>query len=91
MATVPTLPAAAAPPAAPTEPAAAAPTEPTEPAPTEGPPDFLVRGLLYFWYRLGHAHMRSVLAPDEDAARRAILARHPHARGQRLAISGWEG
>ncbi len=54
-------------------------------------PAFVARGLRYFWFRIGHAHIRSVLAAGEDDARRAVLAQHPHARGQRLTISAWEG
>ena len=52
-----------------------------------GPP---AAGRRSFWYRIGHGHVAIVRAADEDSARRAVLARHPHARGQRLAIAAWE-
>ena len=41
----------------------------------------------YYWYRIGSGHLQSVRAESEDAARAAILAAHPHARGQRLTIA----
>jgi hypothetical protein len=41
----------------------------------------------YFWYQVGYAHVRCVCAQDEDAARAAVLAREPHARGQRVQIT----
>jgi hypothetical protein len=43
--------------------------------------------LPWFWYRIGSAHLRSIRAVDEDAARAAILLANPHARGQRVEIS----
>jgi DNA-binding CsgD family transcriptional regulator len=46
-------------------------------------------GLRYFWYQIGNAHLGSILAADEDAARRAVLARHPHARRQRVTLTAW--
>ncbi len=57
------------------------------PAPAPG---FAARGLRYYWYRIGRGHVMGIVAADEEAARRAILARHPHARGQRLTITAWE-
>jgi hypothetical protein len=41
----------------------------------------------YYWYRVGYAHVRCVRAESEDAARAAVLARNPHAQGQRIQIT----
>jgi hypothetical protein len=41
----------------------------------------------YYWYRVGYAHTYCVRADDEDAARAAVLAANPHARGQRVEIT----
>jgi len=44
-------------------------------------------GRMGFWYRIGHSHIRAICATSEDEARQVILARHAHARGQRLELS----
>ena len=43
-----------------------------------------------YWYWIGHGHTATIRAGSEDEARAAILARHPHAHGQRLTITAWE-
>ena len=53
-------------------------------------PDAPQARLPWFWYRIGSAHLQSIRAVDEDAARAAILLAHPHARGQRVEIAAVE-
>ena len=43
-------------------------------------------GLPRYGYWIGRGHTRTIRAAGEDEARDAILARHPHARRQRLTI-----
>ena len=42
-----------------------------------------------FWYRVGGTGPRVIQAVDEEAAREAVLARHPEARGQRITLELW--
>jgi hypothetical protein len=48
------------------------------------------RGHVAYWYRVGAGDVRLIFAPDEPAARAAVLARHPGAAGERIGLVPWQ-